>query len=133
MVVNNWFVIVDVIVNATGSEYYKIFFIFFYVLSVILIINIIVAFVIDIYSSVEDLNAESDNMKSDIQRERELFADQSKEQSEESSRLNQQNLVRLENNHEIQISKLAKSTITEKQENDNENTPRYEDAKGKVI
>lgn len=133
MVVNNWFVIVDVIVNATGSEYYKIFFIFFYVLSVILIINIIVAFVIDIYSSVEDLNAESDNMKSDIQRERELFADQSKEQSEESSRLNQQNLVRLENNHEIQISKLAKSTITEKQENDNENTPRYEESKGKVI
>jgi Ion transport protein len=56
MVVSNWYIIVQVYVNVTGSKYSRWFFIFFYVCCVIVMLNIIVAFAIDMYQCVETLN-----------------------------------------------------------------------------
>jgi len=56
MVVNNWQVIVGMYVDACDTNYVKIFFVLFYYFSVVIGINIMVAFVIDMYGSVERLD-----------------------------------------------------------------------------
>ena len=56
MVVSNWYIIVQVYVNVSGSKNARWFFIFFYICWVIVMLNIIVAFVIDMYQWVEALN-----------------------------------------------------------------------------
>ena len=60
MVVNNWMVIVDMYVSVYGESSISIrfFFYIFYYLAVIIGINITVAFIIDMYSSVERLDKE---------------------------------------------------------------------------
>uniref|UniRef100_A0A7S3DFL6 EF-hand domain-containing protein n=1 Tax=Palpitomonas bilix TaxID=652834 RepID=A0A7S3DFL6_9EUKA len=49
MVVNNWFITMDGYVRATASDFTRIYFVAFYVISVIFIINVVVAFVIDAF------------------------------------------------------------------------------------
>ena len=56
MVVNNWHVIAQIYVNITGHRFVLWYFIVFYICSVMIMLNIIVAFVIDMYSSVDTLN-----------------------------------------------------------------------------
>lgn len=56
MVVNNWFVIWTLYAEIIGSDWVRLYFVAFYFLSVIVNLNILVAFVIDMYSSVESLN-----------------------------------------------------------------------------
>ena len=58
MVVNNWFVVWGVYETITGNTWCRIYFITFYFLSVIVVLNILIAFVIDMYSSVESLNTQ---------------------------------------------------------------------------
>jgi len=58
MIVNNWLDIVQVYVDVTGSEYVRWFFIFFYYFAVVVGINIVVAFSIDMYDSVSRLDDE---------------------------------------------------------------------------
>ena len=58
MIVNNWMIITDMYAVTMGSNYYKIYFAIFYYFSVIVGINIAVAFAIDMYSSVERLDHE---------------------------------------------------------------------------
>mmetsp|Transcript_13614 Transcript_13614/g.21303 ORF Transcript_13614/g.21303 Transcript_13614/m.21303 type:complete len:192 (+) Transcript_13614:1711-2286(+) len=58
MVVNNWMVQVDMYVTVMGSPFYRFYFGFFYYFSVIIGINIVVAFTLDMYSSVERLDQE---------------------------------------------------------------------------
>jgi len=55
MLVSSWHVIAELYTTVTGTQLAKFYFIVFYILSVVIIINIIVAFVIDMYSSVEDI------------------------------------------------------------------------------
>lgn len=57
MVVNNWFMIVQVHTNMQGHSFGRWFFILFYFSSVVVMLNIVVAFVIDTYSSVESLHS----------------------------------------------------------------------------
>ena len=53
MVVNNWYVIVDMFVAVKDNILlYRLFFICFYYFGVVLAINIVVAFAIDMYSAV---------------------------------------------------------------------------------
>jgi hypothetical protein len=67
MVVNNWFMIVKI--NVQDKIYARWFFILFYFSSVVVMLNIVVAFVIDMYGSVENLhrndqlNAKQDGSK----------------------------------------------------------------------
>lgn len=56
MVVNNWMVQVQMYVDVMGSKYYRFFFVFFFFFAVVIGINIVVAFAIDMYSSVERLD-----------------------------------------------------------------------------
>ena len=57
MVVNNWMVQVQMYVDIMGGNtYYRWYFCLFYYFSVIIGINIVVAFAIDMYSSVERLD-----------------------------------------------------------------------------
>ena len=58
MVVNNWMVVVAVYTNTMGSQWYELYFGLFYYFSVVIGINIVVAFAIDMYSSVERLDHE---------------------------------------------------------------------------
>lgn len=54
MAVNNWYLISRI--NVRENKYARWFFIIFYFLSVVVMLNIVVAFVIDMYSSVEALH-----------------------------------------------------------------------------
>ena len=58
MIVNNWLDIVEVYVDVMGTNWVKWYFIFFYYFSVIIGINIVVAFSIDMYDSVSRLDEE---------------------------------------------------------------------------
>ena len=59
MVVNNWNVTVEMYVLVTGNNlWYRFYFIFFWYFSVIIGINIFVAFALDMYASVERLDQE---------------------------------------------------------------------------
>lgn len=53
MVVNNWMVTVELLCTIKGSNFYRFYFILFYYFSVMIGINIIMAFILDVYSSVE--------------------------------------------------------------------------------
>ena len=61
MIVNNWLDIVQVYVDVMGTNWVKWYFIFFYYFSVIVGINIVVAFAIDMYDSVARLDEERHN------------------------------------------------------------------------
>ena len=54
MVVNNWFVIVQIYVDITGTRFTRLYFIAFWFLSVMVFLNIVVAFALEVYSSVEE-------------------------------------------------------------------------------
>ena len=59
MVVNNWFVIVKMDVEAVNNQtYLRFFFILFWYFSVVIGINLVVAYVLDMYSSIERLEKE---------------------------------------------------------------------------
>mmetsp|Transcript_20755 Transcript_20755/g.14882 ORF Transcript_20755/g.14882 Transcript_20755/m.14882 type:complete len:102 (+) Transcript_20755:798-1103(+) len=59
IIVNNWYVIVDLCVSIKdGNVYYRYYFIIFYYFGVIIGLNIIIAFAIDMYSSVERLDTQ---------------------------------------------------------------------------
>jgi hypothetical protein len=47
MIVNNWYVNVEVHCVVMNSKIYRIFFIVYYIISVILCLNIIIAFIIE--------------------------------------------------------------------------------------
>jgi hypothetical protein len=70
MIINNWFVIVQMFVVVTGTVWARTFFVAFYFLSVIVVLNIVVAFAIDMYSSVDTLykhkTKEDDERKSSV-------------------------------------------------------------------
>lgn len=57
IVVNNWYVIVEMCVDIMdGNTLYRIYFIIWFYFGVIIGLNIIVAFAIDMYSAFERLN-----------------------------------------------------------------------------
>lgn len=58
MVVNNWMIQVQMYCEVMGSDNYRLYFGLFYYFSVIIGINIVVAFTLDMYSSVERLDQE---------------------------------------------------------------------------
>lgn len=59
MVINNWFLVVDMFVASKGYNFwYRIFFVTFYYFSVLIALNILVAYTIDMYASVERLDEE---------------------------------------------------------------------------
>ena len=60
LVVNNWQVIVQMYVNAYDTTAVRFFFVLFFYFGVVIGINITVAFVLDMYSSVERLDADRD-------------------------------------------------------------------------
>jgi hypothetical protein len=56
MVVNNWQVNVGMYTAVTGTNWTRVFFVFFYYFSVVIGLNIVVAFAIDMYTSIERLH-----------------------------------------------------------------------------
>lgn len=59
MVVNNWMVIVQMMCAVKDyDDTYRLYFIFFYYFSVVIGVNLFVAFVLDMYSAVERLEDE---------------------------------------------------------------------------
>jgi hypothetical protein len=56
MIVNNWFVIVALCVDIKGGNtLYRLYFMIFYYFGVLIGLNILIAFAIDMYSAVERL------------------------------------------------------------------------------
>lgn len=72
MVVNNWMVITAMYVETMGSAWYEVYFGLFYYFSVVIGINIVVAFAIDMYSSVERLDHERTRTLDILQEELEM-------------------------------------------------------------
>ena len=61
IVVNNWYVIVAMCIDIKGGNlYYRYFFIIFYYFGVIIGLNIIIAFAIDMYAAVQRLEDQKD-------------------------------------------------------------------------
>jgi len=61
MVVNNWQFQIDMYVAAMGGNtFIRIYFIFFFYFSVVIGINLVIAYVLDMYSSVERLENDKD-------------------------------------------------------------------------
>jgi len=56
IVVNNWYIIVDMYVDIMGNRGWRYFFILFYYFGVTICVNIIVSFSIDMYQSVSRLH-----------------------------------------------------------------------------
>jgi hypothetical protein len=54
-VVNNWYIICNMCCLIKGSNYYRLYFYAFYFFGVLVGLNIIVAFAIDMYSAVNRL------------------------------------------------------------------------------
>jgi ABC-type multidrug transport system fused ATPase/permease subunit len=70
MVVNNWFVQVAMYVDVMdGNTYYRFYFCLFYYFAVVVGINIVVAFAIDMYSSIERLESAQQKMLEDLEQE----------------------------------------------------------------
>ena len=53
MVVNNWFITCNMYVDIAGNAYPKIFFVSFWILTVLIIFNLVISNIIEIYDSVE--------------------------------------------------------------------------------
>jgi hypothetical protein len=51
MVVNNWQVVTEVFTDVEGANYARWFFAIFYVCAVVIALNLMVAFVIDMFNS----------------------------------------------------------------------------------
>lgn len=65
IVVNNWYVIVAMTVDVVGgATIYRYYFVIFYYFGVIIGLNIIIAFAIDMYAAVSRLEEQKDNNKS---------------------------------------------------------------------
>lgn len=59
MVVNNWFITCDMYTYVTGSNWVVLFFVSFWVIQVNVMLNLVIAFVMEIYNTInEDLEAE---------------------------------------------------------------------------
>jgi len=56
VIVNNWYVIVDANTNAAGSAWFRLYFLVFYYFGVLVGVNILVSFAIDMYSAVSRLD-----------------------------------------------------------------------------
>ena len=56
VVVNNWYVIVNANTAAAGSNWYSLYFFIFYYFGVLVGVNILVSFAIDMYSAVSRLD-----------------------------------------------------------------------------
>lgn len=65
MVVNNWMVIVDGFVVATGSSFTRYFFLSFNIVCVIIALNVFQAFVIEAFQGFEDFHPKALNMLMD--------------------------------------------------------------------
>ena len=58
MIVNNWFVIVDIYIIEMDNAAYRLYFVVFYYFAVIIGSNIFVAFILDMYDAVIALEEE---------------------------------------------------------------------------
>ena len=72
IIVNNWFVIVDMYVDVAGTELVRLYFIIFYYFGVMVGINIVIAFAIDMFGAVT-------RMSQDYQKNMDLLLNQAME------------------------------------------------------
>ena len=54
MIINNWPAITDMMVNASGETWPRIFFMVFYVIVQWIVLNLVIAMMLEIYTNVED-------------------------------------------------------------------------------
>ena len=63
MIINNWPAITDTMVNASGKVWPRIFFMIFYILVQWIILNIVIAMMLDIFTNVEsEMDTEFDRL-----------------------------------------------------------------------
>ena len=53
MVVNNWFITCNMFIDINGNDFPKLFFVSFWILTVLIIFNLVISNIIEIYDSVE--------------------------------------------------------------------------------
>ena len=63
MIINNWPAMTDMMVNATGENWPRVYFMVFYVLVQWIILNIVIAMMLDVFTNVEnELDKEFKNL-----------------------------------------------------------------------
>ena len=55
MIINNWFITVDMYRDITGANWVVLYFISFWVLAVLIIFNTLIAIILEIHSSVTEI------------------------------------------------------------------------------
>ena len=55
MIINNWFITVDMYRDITGANWVLLYFISFWVLAVLIIFNTLIAIILEIHSSVTEI------------------------------------------------------------------------------
>ena len=53
MIVNNWFVTCDMLCGIVGNNNPRMFFVAFWVLTVLIMLNLVISFILEIYSDTE--------------------------------------------------------------------------------
>ena len=65
MIINNWPAMTDMMVNASGQKWPRVYFMVFYILVQWIVLNIVIAMMLDIFSCVsEELDQEFDKLGS---------------------------------------------------------------------
>ena len=63
MIINNWPAITDTMVNATGANWPRVYFMVFYIFVQWIILNIVIAMMLDVFTNVEsELDKEFSNL-----------------------------------------------------------------------
>lgn len=79
LIVNNWFCTMQIFIGAYGGSYWvSVYFILFYYFSVLICFNLIIAFTLDMYASVENIDNERVQAMNLIQKEFETEAKKAK-------------------------------------------------------
>ena len=58
MIINNWFITTDMYEDVTGTKVSYLFFVLFWIFVVLILLNVLIALILEIYSSVEPEVAE---------------------------------------------------------------------------
>jgi hypothetical protein len=53
MIVNNWFITCDMLCTIKGNSLPRLFFVAFWVLTVLIMLNLVISFILEIYSDTE--------------------------------------------------------------------------------
>ena len=100
MIVNNWFITVDMYATIEGNNWVRLFFFSFWVILVLIMFNIFIAIILEIHSSVSEIVSKQEHQTSVKKQLREILKghsdEQIREKIEEARRIIQEEEAKLD-------------------------------------